>query len=390
MKTEDTYSTGHMSRVDHSKYMTMEHLEGLLPIKDWFNVFDEGVTVISGPCSAESKDQVMETARALSGIKQVKALRAGIWKPRTRPDSFEGVGEQGLQWLQQAKKQTGLLLAVEIASPGHLELALKYGIDMVWLGARTISNPFSVQQIASQLGKTEIPVLVKNPVHPDLSLWIGALERLYQSGIRRLAAVHRGFYPCEATHLRNIPQWEILIELKRRYPHLPALCDPSHIAGESSYIESLSQRALDLNVDGLMIETHPHPAKALSDAKQQITPRELELLLGKLKKRHFSSEDTQFINSLESLREKIDRLDSRMLDILAQRMKLVKEIGEYKKKKQVTILQMERWQAILNSRIELGRKLGLSKKFLHHLLELIHSESIQEQTEIMNKKRSKD
>ena len=368
----------------------MKYLEGLVPIKDWFEGFDEEITLISGPCSAESKQQVLDTARALSGIPQVKALRAGIWKPRTRPGSFEGVGEQGLEWLQQAKQETGLLLAVEIASPAHLELAGKYGVDMVWLGARTISNPFSVQDIAEKLRQTDIPVLVKNPVHPDLSLWIGALERLYQSGIKRLAAVHRGFYPCEPTSFRNVPRWETLIELKRRYPHLPVLCDPSHIAGDKAYIGYLSQKALDLSADGLMIETHPHPEKALSDAKQQITPRELKTLMGKLEKRHFSSENTQFKNSLESLREKIDHLDSRMIDILAQRMKLVKEIGQYKKKNQVTILQMERWQDILNSRLELGKKLGLSKKFLHQLLELIHNESIQKQTEIMNKNRRKD
>ncbi|MBS3806336.1 MAG: bifunctional 3-deoxy-7-phosphoheptulonate synthase/chorismate mutase type II [Bacteroidales bacterium] len=370
--------------------MTMQHLEGLIPIKDWFEVFDGGLTVISGPCSAESKEQVMETAGALSGIKQVKALRAGIWKARTRPESFEGVGEEGLEWLQQARQETGLLLAVEIASPGHLELALKYGVDMVWLGARTISNPFSVQAIADKLRQKDIAVLVKNPVHPDLSLWIGALERLYHSGIKRLAGVHRGFYPCEPTSFRNIPHWEILIELKRRYPHLPVLCDPSHIAGDSSYIGYLSQKALDLSVDGLMIETHPQPAKALSDAKQQITPRELKILVGEMEKRHCSSENAQFKNSLETLREKIDRLDTRMFDILAQRMKLVKEIAKYKKQNQVTILQMERWQDILTSRLEVGEKLGLSKKFLHHLLELIHSESIRKQTDIMNKNRGHD
>lgn len=359
-------------------------------MQEWLPGFDEGLTVIGGPCSAESREQVIATAQALAQIPHVKVLRAGVWKPRTRPQSFGGVGIKGLEWLQQAKKETGLLLAVEIASPSHLEMALKHGVDMVWLGARTTSNPFSVQEIATSLKNTNIPVMVKNPVHPDMDLWIGALERLQQSGIRRLAAIHRGFYPCEPTSFRNMPKWEMLIELKRRWPHLPVLCDPSHMAGDKAYIKHLSQQALDLHVQGLMIETHPHPEQALSDAQQQITPQELKEMLSQLEKRHCSSSNTQFKESLETLREKIDRLDTRMLDILTQRMKLAKKIGTFKKKNQVTILQMGRWQDILNSRLEKGNKLGLSRGFLHRLLEMIHEESIRQQTQIMNEEQDKD
>ena len=365
-------------------------VEGLLALHEWFPGFDEGLTVIGGPCAAESREQVMATAQALAQIPSVKVLRAGIWKPRTRPESFEGVGSKGLEWLQQAKQETGLLLAVEIASPSHLEMALKHGVDMVWLGARTTSNPFSVQEIATSLKNTNIPVMVKNPVHPDMDLWIGALERLQQSGIRRLAVVHRGFYPCEPTSFRNMPKWEMLIELKRRYPALPVFCDPSHMGGDKAYIKHLSQKALDLDVQGLMIETHPHPEKALSDSKQQITPKELKELLNQLQKRHSSSDNARFKESLESLREKIDLLDTRMLEILAQRMKLVKKIGTFKKKNQVTILQMTRWQNILNSRLEKGKKLGLDRGFLHRLLELIHGESIRQQTQIMNEAQDKN
>jgi chorismate mutase len=368
----------------------MEEFSGLVPWKKWFGVFDEDLLVISGPCSAETRDQVLETARALSSIRQVKVLRAGIWKPRTRPDRFEGVGERGLKWLLEAKQDTGLLLAVEVASPRHITRALEHQVDMIWLGARTTSNPFSVQEIASRLQGVDIPVLVKNPLHPDFNLWVGALERLYQAGVKKMAAVHRGFYPFEATRYRNIPKWEIPIELKRQFPALPVICDPSHMGGEKALIKSISQKALDLNMEGLMIETHPRPPEALSDPHQQLKPDQLRELLGGLKIRHHTSGNRQFTNSMESLRERIDVLDNRMLEIMARRMEVVQTIGQYKKDNRVTILQMQRWQNMLKNRIETGIKLGLNRKFLNKLMELIHNESIQKQNEIMNEENHKE
>ena len=362
----------------------MKNLSDTVPIHQWFDDYHEDFLVISGPCSAESREQILQTAKGISAHPWVRVLRAGIWKPRTRPENFEGVGETGMEWMQEAREQTGLRLAVEVASAGHVEMALHHQMDMVWLGARTTSNPFSVQEIADALEGSDIPVLVKNPLNPDFNLWMGALERLYRAGIRKIGAVHRGFYPYEPTRYRNIPKWEIPIELKRHFPGLPVLCDPSHIAGDRTLIRHISQKALDLNMNGLMIEAHIDPSSAWSDARQQVTPEELINTLNHLKQRRSVSSNRQFLSTLDALREKIDTLDTRMLEIIAERMKVVEEIGRYKKDNQVTILQMKRWQTILNSRLEMGKKMGLNEPFLMDLLRMIHNESIQRQTEIMN------
>ena len=366
----------------------MKAPKDLYRLDQWYEGFGQGLMVIAGPCSAETRQQVLQAAREISVFRQVKALRAGIWKPRTRPDSFQGVGEKALAWLQEARAETGLRMAVEVATPAHVEMALKYEMDMVWLGARTTSNPFSLQQLTASLRASQVPVLIKNPVNPDIQLWIGALERLYQAGLRKLAAVHRGFYPYEPTSYRNLPQWEMLIELKRQWPELPIICDPSHIAGESSYVGEIAQQSLDLNADGLMIEAHPNPPEALSDPRQQLTPAQLGQLLDALKKRDPSSANPHFNSNLENLREQIDAIDHRMLDILARRMKTVRQIGRYKKQNQVSILQMNRWQDILTNRLARGQKLGLDQEFLKKLLELIHKESIHQQRQVINQDKT--
>ncbi len=359
----------------------MESLRDLVDFGKWFDWSSEKPRVIAGPCAAESRTQVMETAQALSSVRYVAAFRAGIWKPRTRPGSFEGVGEEGLPWLREVKRETGLRVVVEIASPDHLQKALDYNIDMVWLGARTTSNPFSVRQIAEALKGTDIPVLVKNPVHPDLELWIGALERLYQSGIRKLAAVHRGFYTAETSTYRNLPHWEILGELKQRFEQLPVLVDPSHIAGDSQYIEELTQKAIDLDADGLMIEAHTNPSKAWSDARQQLTPAEMNRMLRQMMEKDTGTDRIIHGKNMANLREQIDHLDRRMLRILTQRMQMARDIGEIKKKNQDAVLQTDRWKEVLKSRMALGKKMGLGGRFIQRLMELIHHESMRQQTD---------
>ncbi|MGM0613571.1 MAG: chorismate mutase, partial [Bacteroidota bacterium] len=341
--------------------------------------------IVGGPCSAESESQMLQTARALKQTGKVHLFRAGIWKPRTRPGSFEGVGEKGLEWLRQVKENTGFKTAVEVASPAHVEIALQYGIDLFWIGARTVANPFSVQELAESLKGVDIPVLVKNPVNPDIAVWIGALERFYNNGIRKLGAVHRGFYPFESTKLRNIPKWEIPIELKTKFNNLPLFCDPSHISGVKEYIQEISQKAIDLNMNGLMIESHIKPEEALSDVAQQLSPDELLHLLEQLVFRKIESDDKDFSGKLESLREQIDSIDKQIIELLAQRMSAVGEIGEYKSKNKVTIFQLRRWEKIISSRVKQGMRLGLSEGFVKELLQLVHKESIQKQTDIMNK-----
>lgn len=370
-----------------TKGNTMTKLKDLVPLADWFPEIDQEHWVISGPCSAESEEQVLNTARKLKVCNCVDIFRAGIWKPRTRPDSFEGVGEMGLHWLKHVKEETGLRIAVEVAHPSHVDMALKYEVDLIWIGARTTSNPFSVQELADHLAGTNLPVLVKNPVNPDISMWIGALERFYNAGIRKIGAVHRGFYPFEPTKLRNIPKWEIPIELKTQIHHLPIFCDPSHIAGVRDYLQEISQKAMDLNMNGLMIESHENPAKALSDKKQQLTPGDLGALLGNIVFRSMDSNNQRFTNVLEALREQIDSLDKQILELLAQRMNTVEEIGKYKSENKVTILQLRRWEKIIESRIRHGMKLGLTKDFIKGLLQLVHKESIQKQTDIMNQRQ---
>jgi chorismate mutase len=356
----------------------------ILPLKEWMN-FSVRPFIISGPCSAESREQVLQTAKLLAKSGVVNVFRAGIWKPRTRPHAFEGVGEIGLTWLQEVKKTTGLLTTVEVATPHHVEAAILKGIDMLWIGARTTVNPYSVQEIADALKGYDIPVLIKNPVNPDLKLWIGALERINKSGIHKMIAVHRGFTSYDSAPYRNAPIWEIPIELMRLCPNLPIICDPSHITGNAMLLEGVCQKALDLEMEGLMIETHVNPRKALSDAEQQITPAELAGLVSKLVIREHSTDNTEFRNKLQELRSEIDTIDAELIHLLSKRMKIVERIGMYKKENNITILQIKRWNNIVRESIELGEKLGLSKEFLIRLLRDIHEESILKQTQIFKK-----
>lgn len=348
----------------------------------WINIKQQPL-LISGPCSAESEDQVMQIAHAISSIPNVRIFRAGIWKPRTRPGSFEGVGEKGLFWMKRVKDETGLMTAVEVANPEHIRLALKHDIDILWVGARTVVNPFSLQELASELKGVDIPVMVKNPVNPDLELWVGALERFNLAGIKKLAAVHRGFYFFEKTPYRNAPMWEIPIELKRRYPQLPVICDPSHICGERGMLLETAQKALDLDMDGIMLESHIDPDNALTDPQQQIKPIELKRVVSELTVRKEKG-NVEFEYKLEELRSEIDKIDAELLHILARRLDVVDEIGKYKKENNITILQLKRWRKILRDRLRTGVNLNLSHEFIRNLLETVHNESIRRQTDIFH------
>ncbi len=359
-------------------------LNKLIPIQNWHPKISGNHLFIAGPCSAESEEQMLQTAKEIVKIPSVNIFRAGIWKPRTRPGYFEGVGDIGLHWLKEVKAQTGLLTATEVAFPEHVEKCLKEEIDILWIGARTTANPFSVQEIASALKGTDTMVLVKNPVNPDLDLWIGGIERLHKAGIQKLAAIHRGFFPFERTKLRNIPKWELVIELKRRFPELPIICDPSHIAGKPDFIPAVAQKALDLNMDGLMIETHIEPARAKSDSAQQVTPSWLKELLQNLKIRTENPSDKKLINWLEQFREQIDSIDAQLLELLAQRMDIIKQIGAYKCEHNISVFQLRRWEKIIKSRTNQGEQLGLDEDFIIKLLQLIHKVSIQKQSEIMD------
>ncbi|WP_223266566.1 chorismate mutase [Luteibaculum oceani] len=355
----------------------------ITPLNAWISS-EKKPFLIAGPCSAESEAQMETIASQLSEIKAVGILRAGIWKPRTRPGDFEGVGEKGLPWLVNAAKKYGYKSAAEVANASHVEKALSAGVDILWVGARTTVNPFSVQEIADALKGKDIPVLVKNPVNPDIGLWMGAIERLNRAGITKLAAVHRGFSPVEKTPFRNEPMWEIAIDLKRKLPELPIICDPSHIGGDRALIESVSQKALDLDMQGLMIETHPDPDKAWTDAKQQVSPKQLKSILDNLVIRVPQSDDPTFKTVLEELRQEIDLMDEKLLRVLAERMKLVEKIGDYKKDNDITILQVARWNEIVETRTAYAKNLQLNKDFTQKLLEIIHSESIRKQNAIMN------
>ncbi|MCP4441181.1 MAG: bifunctional 3-deoxy-7-phosphoheptulonate synthase/chorismate mutase type II [Aureispira sp.] len=348
----------------------------------WEHLKDAHPIVIAGPCSAETKEQVLQTATAVANA-GAHILRAGIWKPRTRPNSFEGLGEEALPWLIMAGKLTGLPVCAEVANAAHVELALKAGVDILWIGARTSVNPFAVQDIADALKGIDIPIMVKNPVNPDLELWIGAIERIYQAGIKKLAAVHRGFSVYNSDKYRNKPEWEIPIELRRRVPGLEVICDPSHIAGKRDLIYEVSQEAMDLNFDGLMIEAHIDPTCAWSDAQQQLNPVELNETLMKLVYRKEYSSDPIFNSQLETLRKQIDGIDLQILKLLAQRMEVVRNIGEYKKDNNISILQMERWAEMYKMRTGKADDLGVSKEFIEHIINAIHQESIQQQKQIM-------
>ncbi|MCD4789727.1 MAG: bifunctional 3-deoxy-7-phosphoheptulonate synthase/chorismate mutase type II [Bacteroidales bacterium] len=358
----------------------------ILPLKEWLDI-KEFPLVISGPCSAESEEQVLITARKISKIPNVKIFRAGIWKPRTRPGLFEGVGIKGLQWLKKVKKETGLLTAVEVALPEHVDIALNNNVDILWIGARTVVNPFSLQDLASVLKGVDIPVMIKNPVNPDLNLWIGALERINLSGIKRLVAIHRGFYFFDKTPYRNAPMWEIPIELKRLIPNLPVICDPSHICGKQNLLLEISQKALDLEMNGLMIESHYDPDNALTDPQQQITPENLSRLISSLIIRKEKG-NIDFESKLEELRTEIDKIDAELINILSRRMGLIDEIGKYKRDHNITILQLKRWSQIVQDRLKTGLDSGLKKEFLQKLLKIVHIESIQRQTEIYSKKNN--
>jgi len=336
--------------------------------------------VIAGPCSAETEEQVMNTARQLAAD-GIKIMRAGIWKPRTKPGGFEGVGSEGLIWLKKVKQETGLYVSTEVATQKHVYEALKHGVDLLWIGARTTANPFAVQEIAEALQGVDIPVLVKNPVNPDLELWIGALERLSNVGLTRLGVIHRGFSSYDKKIYRNLPQWHIPIELKRRYPDLPILCDPSHIGGKRDLIQPLSQQAMDLNYDGLIIESHCNPDEAWSDASQQVTPVRLKEILTSLVIR----EEGQTTEDLSALRRQIDEIDDQLLELLAKRMRISREIGTFKKEHNMTVVQTERYDEILSKRISQAKGMDINPEFMRIILEAIHEESVRQQVVILNK-----
>ena len=336
--------------------------------------------VIAGPCSAESEEQVMNTARELKE-KGCHNFRAGVWKPRTKPGGFEGQGEKALPWLQQVKKETGMLVATEVATPKHVELCMKYGVDILWVGARTTANPFAVQALADSLKGVDVPVFVKNPVNPDLELWIGALERINQAGVKRIGAIHRGFSSYDKKIYRNTPQWQIPIELRRRNPDLPLICDPSHIGGRRELIAPLCQQAMDLGMDGLIVESHCDPDKAWSDAKQQVTPDVLDYILSLLVIR----DETVTTEGITQLRHQIDELDNQLMDLLAKRMRVCREIGQYKKEHNMTVLQTNRYNEILEKRGAQGALCGMGAEFVAQVFEHIHEESVRQQIEIINK-----
>jgi chorismate mutase len=361
--------------------MTKKGLQ-LEPISSWTKT--ERPLIISGPCSAETEDQMVATAKQIAATGKVHALRAGIWKPRTRPGQYEGAGEEGLKWLIRAKQETGLPVATEVANAAHVEACLKAGVDILWVGARTTVNPFSVQEVADALKGVDVPVLVKNPINPDVELWLGALERINKAGITKLAAIHRGFSSFEKGPFRNAPMWDLAIELKTRVPELDIVCDPSHIAGNRDLISFISQKALDLDMAGLMIESHINPDAAWSDAKQQVTPAVLGKIISELVVRTASSESKTFKDTLSVLRDQIDQLDDEIMSRLASRMKISEKIGQYKKENNVTILQVNRWEEIVQTRIALCKAMGLNEEFTNELLKLIHHESIQVQTKVMN------
>ena len=336
--------------------------------------------VIAGPCSAETEEQVMATAKALAK-NDIKIFRAGVWKPRTKPGGFEGNGEKALPWLKRVKEETGMLIATEVATPKHVEASLNAGVDILWVGARTTANPFAVQELADSLRGIDVPVLVKNPVNPDLELWIGALERINQAGIERLGAIHRGFSSYDKKIYRNLPMWQIPIELRRRIPALPLICDPSHIGGRRDLIAPLCQQAMDLGMDGLIIESHCNPDEAWSDASQQVTPDILDYILGLLGVR----DTKQSTESLSALRKQIDQYDDQLIELLAKRMRVSREIGMFKKEHDMTVLQTGRYTEILEKRGAQGALCGIGADCIKEIFEAIHEESVRQQLEIINK-----
>ncbi len=341
------------------------------------------IPIIAGPCGAETCDQVMATAVRLAAQKRIKVFRSGIWKPRTRPGGFDGAGDPALAWLCRAREKTGLKLIVEVATRAHVLACQKAEIDMFWVGARTCANPFSVQEIADAVAGMDVPIFVKNPLYPDINLWAGAIERFYKAGIRKIAGILRGVYPFEPCCYRNLPKWEMAIDLKLRFPGLPVLCDPSHMAGDAALVPGLCQKALDLNMDGLMIESHVSPETALCDAGQQLTPESLGKLLDTLTPRRESTTDIQFTETIQTLRLGIDEIDRQILALLGERGNLVAKIGREKVRQNIAILQIQRWDAIQTTRQDMAKSRGLSPDFVRKLLNLIHEESIAIQTREM-------
>ncbi len=355
----------------------------ILPLSSWLTSPEiiHRPAIIAGPCSAETEEQLLTTCLALADL-GIDAFRAGVWKPRTRPGMFEGNGEIALSWIQTVRKYTKIPFSVEVATPQHVELALKYGVEILWIGARTTVNPFNVQDLADCLRGVDVPVMIKNPVNPDLSLWIGAIERIYNAGIRKIAAVHRGFSGMNQDKYRNAPTWQIPLELRRLYPEIPLICDPSHITGRRDLIEEVSQKALDLNYDGLMIESHTNPDEAWSDAKQQVTPLRLKEIFSNLKVKQEKTNNEFVINQLEEIRSKIDAVDRELLEVLMTRMQLVEQVGIYKKEHNITVFQRERWNEIFNSRAEWATQMQLNPAFIQRVFDFIHLESIKIQTEV--------
>ena len=354
-------------------------MNDIKPIK-FCGVDSKRPVVIAGPCSAETEEQVMETAKDLAK-NGVRIFRAGIWKPRTKPGGFEGVGSVGLTWLQEVKKETGMLVATEVANKQHVEEALNAGVDVLWIGARTSANPFAMQEIADSLVGADVPVLVKNPVNPDLELWIGAMQRIYNAGIRQIGAIHRGFSAYGKHLYRNMPQWHIPIELRRRMPELTLICDPSHIGGKRELVAPLSQQAMDMGFDGLIVESHCDPDSAWSDKSQQVTPEVLNFILNMLVVR----DTTQTTESLTLLRQQIDQIDNDLLEALSKRMRISREIGQYKKEHSMPILQAKRYDEILNKRGAQAVELGINPEFVKTLLQAIHEESIRQQMEVLGR-----
>jgi chorismate mutase len=347
-------------------------------------IWNKRPLIISGPCSAETEEQVIETATRLAKTGKVDALRAGIWKPRTKPGMFEGIGVKGLPWLAHAKKISGLPVAVEVATAKHVENALQFDVDILWIGARTTVNPFSVQEVCDALRGVDIPVLIKNPINPDLELWCGGIERLQKVGVKNIGMIHRGFSNYGNTEYRNAPMWHLPIEMKRRFPEMLLICDPSHICGNRTGLQSIAQKSIDLDFGGLMIETHLHPDDAWSDAKQQITPEILSEMLGNLIWRIENTDEKEFVTALATLRERINQVDDELLALIGQRMKIADKIGAYKKDNNITILQTNRWNEILAKAFKKGELLGLSKDFITKYFDAVHMESISHQNKIMN------
>lgn len=353
------------------------------PIKHWLPQINNPL-IIAGPCSLETEEQAMETAKLLAKDHRVFVYRGGVWKPRTRPGSFEGVGSIGLKWLQMVREETGMPVGTEVANAQHAEEALKAGLDVLWIGARSTASPFVVQEIADVVKGTDAVVMVKNPVNPDVQLWVGAFERLSQAGIKNMVAIHRGFTPFRDTAYRNYPNWKTVIELRRLMPNLPIICDPSHIGGKREYLFDISQKAFDMGIEGLMIESHCDPSCALSDKEQQLTPADLGQLLSRLVIRNAAADNKQFENQLELLRNRIDAIDTELLETLSSRMEIVKQIGEYKKANNVTALQIGRFAELMDKRVRLGEKLNLDPHFVQQIFQHIHEDSVRMQTDIMD------